>query len=82
MHPARVATLLLTAAFLTPSSGWATDRTHTTETPIVVRVDERGFAWPDAFVGAVAGIGATLVAAGGVALLRPGRSALESREGS
>jgi hypothetical protein len=39
-------------------------------TPIVVRVDEGGFRWTDAAVGAVAGIGATIVTAGGVALLR------------
>jgi hypothetical protein len=39
-------------------------------TPIVVRVNEGGFRWTDAAVGAAAGIGATLVAAGGVALVR------------
>jgi hypothetical protein len=69
MHPSRPAQILVlcTALALPAAAGAGTPR-H--ETPIVVRVDEGGFRWTDAAVGAVAGIGATLVTAGGVALVR------------
>ena len=71
MHPTRlIQALLLTGALAPPSGVQADAGTPTHETPIVVRVDEHGFGWTDAFVGAVAGIGATLVAVGGVALVR------------
>ena len=36
--------------------------------PLVVRVDEGGFRWGDAGIGAAAGFGAALVLAGGLAL--------------
>jgi hypothetical protein len=39
-------------------------------TPIVVRVDEGGFQWTDAGIGAAAGFGAALVLAGSIALTR------------
>jgi hypothetical protein len=55
---------------LTPPAATAVAAGHERTTPIVVRVDEGGFRWTDAAVGAVAGIGATFVTAGGVALLR------------
>jgi hypothetical protein len=72
MHPTRLTpVLVLAAALALPSGAGADAGTTTRETPIVVRVDEHGFGWTDAAVGAVAGIGATLVAAGGVALIRP-----------
>ena len=71
MHPTRlIQALLLTGAFALPSVATADAGTRTRETPIVVRIDDRGFGWTDAAVGAVAGIGATLVTAGGVALIR------------
>jgi hypothetical protein len=71
MHPTRLTqALVLAAALALPSAAGADAGTTTQETPIVVRVDEHGFAWTDAAVGAVAGIGATLVTAGGVALVR------------
>jgi hypothetical protein len=40
------------------------------KSPIVVRVEPGGFRWSDAAVGALAGIGITLAAAGCVALVR------------
>jgi len=82
MHPARsVRLLVVSAALVAPSAARAEAGTRAHETPIVVRVDERGIAWGDALVGAVAGIGATLVTVGGVALARPRLSAsLDSRE--
>ena len=74
MHPTRlIQALLLTGALAPPSGAQADAGTPTHETPIVVRVDDRGFAWTDATIGAVAGIGATLVTAGSVALVRLGR---------
>jgi hypothetical protein len=36
--------------------------------PLVVRVDDGGFRWGDAGIGAAAGFGAALVLAGGLAL--------------
>ena len=69
MHPSRpVQALVLAAALALPAgaAGAGAER----DTPIVVRVDEGGFRWTDAAVGAVAGIGATFVTAGSVALIR------------
>jgi hypothetical protein len=74
MHPAHFFRLLALAATLTAPSSWGSGGTRTHETPIVVRVDEHGFAWTDAVVGVVAGIGVTLVTAGGVVLVRLRRS--------
>jgi hypothetical protein len=42
------------------------------KSPIVVRVESGGFRWSDAAVGALAGVGITLAAAGCVALVRLG----------
>jgi hypothetical protein len=71
MHPTRLTqALVLSAALALPSGARADAGTTTHETPIVVRVDDRGFGWTDAAVGAVAGIGATLVTAGGATLIR------------
>ena len=71
MHPTRLTqALVLTAALALPSGASADTGTTTHETPIVVRVDDHGFGWTDAAIGAVAGISATLVTAGGVALIR------------
>ena len=76
MHSAgRLQLLMLAAALIAPSAAGAGAGTRTHETPIVVRVDGGGFAWADAVVGAIAGAGATLVTAGGVALVRVRRSA-------
>jgi hypothetical protein len=86
MHPTRLVRLLaLTAALAAPPVAVSGEGTRSHETPIVVRLDGRGFAWTDAAVGAVAGIGATLVTAGCIALvrLRPSEPpALGSREES
>jgi hypothetical protein len=68
MHPTRLA-LVLTAALALPAGARADAGRPSHETPIVVRVDEHGFGWADAAVGAVAGVGATLVTVGGVALV-------------
>lgn len=85
MHPTRsLKALALAAALALPSGSLAADGGKPTrETPIVVRIDEAGFAWTDAGIGAVAGIGATLVAAGGLALVRPQRasSSLDEKGG-
>jgi hypothetical protein len=71
MHPTRlIQALVLTAALALPSGAGADTGKPSHETPIVVRVDEQGFGWTDAAIGAVAGIGATLVTVGGVALVR------------
>lgn len=71
MHPTcLMQVLVLTAALALPSGAGADAGMPTHESPIVVRVDEHGFGWTDAAVGAVAGIGATLVTVGGVALVR------------
>jgi len=71
MHPTRLTqAVVLAAALALPPGAKADTGTTTHETPIVVRVDEHGFGWTDGAVGAVAGIGATLVTAGGVALIR------------
>ena len=71
MPPARLTqALVLTAVLALPSGARADTGTTPAETPIVIRVDEHGFGWTDAAVGAVAGIGATLVTVGGVALVR------------
>jgi|1186.fasta_scaffold301802_2 hypothetical protein len=81
MHPTRlIPALLLTAALALPASGRA-DVGTPHETPIVVRVDDRRFGWTDAAVGAVAGVGATLVTAGGVALIRLRRPAPSHERG-
>jgi hypothetical protein len=68
--------LVLGAALALPAGAAGAQR----ETPIVVRVDGGGFRWADAAVGAVAGIGATLVTAGGVALVRLRRPAPDNDE--
>ena len=71
MHPTRlIQTLVLTAALALPPGAGADAGTPAHETPIVVHVADQGFAWTDAVVGAVAGIGATLATVGGVALVR------------
>lgn len=83
MHPTRlIQALVLTAALALPSGAGADSGTTTHETPIVVRVDEHGFAWTDAAVGAVAGIGATLATAGGLALVRLRRPTPSHRTGA
>jgi hypothetical protein len=74
MHPSRLARVLVLCAALVLPVGASAGGTRTHETPIVVRVDDPGFRWADAAVGAVAGIGATLATAGGVALVRLRRS--------
>jgi hypothetical protein len=38
------------------------------QVPLVVKVDDRGFRWSDAGIGAAAGFGAALVLAGSLAL--------------
>jgi hypothetical protein len=70
--PARLfpiaATFALTA--LSPvalARGTSTQPPNPTE-PIVVRVDDRGFSWGDAGIGAAAGFGVALVLAGCLAL--------------
>ena len=72
MHPTRlVRALVAAAAFLAASTVLGADaRAGTHETPIVVRLDDAGFQWTDAAIGAVAGVGATLVMVGGLALVR------------
>ena len=83
MHPTRlIQASLLTEALALPSVAKADAGTPTRETPIVVRVDDHGFAWTDAAVGAVAGIGATLVTAGGVTLVRLRRPTPSHDEGA
>jgi hypothetical protein len=73
MHSFRLAVVLVLAAALAlPSVAGA--GTPTRETPIVVRVDEHGFRSTDAVIGAIAGIGTTLVVSGCVALVRLQRS--------
>jgi hypothetical protein len=74
--------LLVFAVALMPLAATAVAAGHERTTPIVVRVDEGGFRWTDAAVGAVAGIGATLVTAGGVALLRLRRPAPDKERSS
>jgi hypothetical protein len=80
MHPTRlIQAFVLTAALALPSGAGADTGTPTHETPIVVRVDDHGFGWTDAAIGAVAGIGATLVTVGGVALVRLRRPPLHEK---
>jgi hypothetical protein len=82
MHPSRLAQILVVSAALVLPSGAAEAGPPKHETPIVVQVDEHGFGWTDA-IGAVAGIGLTLVSAGGVALVRLGRPAsLHEKKGA
>ena len=81
MHPSRLVPGLVLAAALALPTGAAAAEAPQRETPIVVRVDQGGFRWADAAVGAVAGIGATLVTAGGVALVRLRRPASMHEEG-
>jgi hypothetical protein len=84
MHPARtVLPVALAAALSLPPYAGAADAVPSThETPIVVRVDDGGFGWTDAALGVVAGVGATLVTAGGVALLRLRRPTRSNEKGS
>jgi uncharacterized membrane protein YfcA len=74
--------LVVFVMVLTPPAATAVAAGHERTTPIVVRVDEGGFRWTDAAVGAVAGIGATFVTAGGVALLRLRRPAPDKERSS
>jgi hypothetical protein len=74
--------VLVSVVALTPPAATAAAAGHERTTPIVVRVDEGGFRWTDAAVGAVAGIGATLVTAGGVTLLRLRRPAPDKERSS
>jgi hypothetical protein len=81
MDPSRlVLHVLVLVVALGPTVDAAPANRHERTTPIVVRVDEGGFRWTDAAVGAVAGIGATFVTAGGVALLRLRRPATHRDE--
>ena len=84
MHPSRpVQALVLSATLALPAGAGAADAGRPThETPIVVRVDEHGFQWTDVAVGAVAGIGATLITVGGVALVRLRRPASLHEKGA
>jgi hypothetical protein len=48
--------------------------------PLVVKVEDRGFRWSDAGIGAAAGFGAALVLAGSLALTgRPDRAVTNPR---
>ena len=76
----RLVLVLVFVVAVRPPTDAAAAGGHERTTPIVVRVDEGGFRWTDAAVGAVAGIGATFVIAGGVALLRLGRPAADQKE--
>ena len=65
--------LALGLALLGPVSAAASDPPPDRPTPIVVRVDDGGFGWADAGVGALAGVGGTLAVVGGAALVRAAR---------
>lgn len=64
------ATVVVASLVLGPGSAAAADPPSTRTTPIVVRVDDGGFGWSDAGIGALAGAGGALVLTGGAALLR------------
>jgi hypothetical protein len=83
MHPTRLVRALAVAAALLPASTTcaADASAGTRETPIVVRLDDAGFQWTDAAIGAVAGVSATLVTIGGVALVRLQRPSLRTKGG-
>ena len=58
----------LTVAVLAPAA-YASAPTHRPRTePVVVRVEDSGFRWGDAGIGAAAGFGAALVLSGSLAL--------------
>jgi hypothetical protein len=59
---------LVVVAALVVASG--PSASHGQETPIVVRVEDGGFHWSDAAIGALAGVGISLAATGCVALVR------------
>lgn len=65
------------AALLLATSASASDGRN--ETPIVVRVDQGGFHWSDAAIGALAGVGISLTATGFVALVRLRGAGVTSR---
>jgi hypothetical protein len=64
------ASAVVASLVLGPASAAAADPPSTRTTPIVVRVDDDGFGWSDAGIGALAGAGGALVLIGGAALLR------------
>jgi hypothetical protein len=56
-------------AGLSPVADAGAPAPHPKPEPIVVKIDD-GFHWGDAGIGAAAGVGAALLAAGGLVLLR------------
>lgn len=80
MSRARICLIVVAVTALLLASG-APASGGSSETPIVVHVEQGGFRWSDAAIGVVAGAGIALVAVGSVVLLRlHGAGAIDSRE--
>lgn len=68
---AKTLTVLTVCAFTSSvASAKAAGPEAPSSSPVVVRVENGGFRWGDAAIGAAAGFGACLAAAGGLALRR------------
>jgi hypothetical protein len=68
--------LLTTSAMIGSLAFGGNGPTTRSPSPLIVRVQDGGFHWGDAAIGAAAGFGASLVAVGGIALRRtPARKA-------
>ena len=64
----------IVAVAIGPAPAAAADQPSPRSTPIVVRIDDAGFHWADAGIGALAGAGGALALTGGAALVRSSRS--------
>lgn len=65
-----LAVLTICAVSASVASAKAAGPAAPSSSPVVVRVENGGFRWGDAAIGAAAGFGACLAAAGGLALRR------------
>jgi hypothetical protein len=75
-----MAAVTFAAVSLVAATGAAAPRPkQRQQVPLVVRVEDRGFGWGDASIGAAAGFGAALVLAGSLALAGSPRHHKEER---
>jgi hypothetical protein len=76
----RVAAAVAVVALSPTASAGQRTQPRSTHAPLVVKIDDGGFQWGDAGIGAAAGFGGALVLTGGIALAGRRDRALNPRQ--
>lgn len=71
---------LLSASAVMSATAAAGNEPKAVPAPLIVRVQEGGFRWGDAAIGAAAGFGASLVVVGGIAVRSNPEARVQSSE--